>query len=369
MAYEAPPPRQKRGTRSGFTTGACATAATKAALHALLTGERLDCVSIHLPADMDATFFPGEWQEQNGEVSCGIIKDAGDDPDVTHGAMIRVAVCRHEEPGVIFAAGEGVGTVTKPGLGLDIGAPAINAMPRQMMTDVVTDILGSDLSTQGVKVTVSIPDGERLAKKTLNGRLGIVGGLSILGTTGIVHAYSTAAWRASVVQAVDVAAAGGCQEIVLSTGGTTERFAMGVRQDLSELAFVEMGIFTGDALKTCVKAGVKRVTLSGQIGKFSKIAQGFMQTHAAGNRVDTEFLANLAAKFGVNPSLREAIRTANTGRHVGELVLAEGALSYLEGLCQEAVEQCCSHVQGQLEIGAFLFDFDGTLLVNLPPTG
>jgi len=367
MAQAPPSPRRKRGMRTGFTTGACATAATKAALHALLMGKRSDEVTIHLPAGLYATFHPVDWKENDGEISCGIIKDAGDDPDVTHRAMIRAAVRRRDEPGLLLMGGEGVGTVTRPGLGLEIGQPAINPVPRQMITDVVADLIGQELSRQGVTVTISIPEGERLAKKTLNGRLGIVGGLSILGVTGIVHPYSTAAWQASVVQGVDVAAAGGCRELILSTGGTTERFAMAIRKDLPELAFVEMGIFTGDALKAAVKAGIERATLSGQVGKFSKIAQGYMQTHAAGNRVDTEFLANLGTKFGVSGSLREAIRTANTARHVGELVLTAGATSFLEGLCQEVVLQCRAHIQNGLEVGAMLFDFDGTLLANVPP--
>ncbi len=332
----------------------------------LLGDEPPSQVTIRLPAGRDATFRPVNWVVADGQVSCGIVKDAGDDPDVTHGAEIRAAVRWRAAPGLELAGGEGVGTVTRPGLGLEIGGPAINPVPRRMITAVVEERLGPRLREQGLTVTISIPDGERLAKKTLNARLGIVGGLSILGTTGIVRPYSTAAWRASVVQAVDVAAAGGCREVVLSTGGTTERFAMAVRRDLPEIAFVEMGIFTGAALKACVKAGIGRVTLSGQVGKLSKIAQGFMQTHAAGNRVDTKFLAELAARSGATGTLRDAILAANTARHVGELVLAAGATSVLEGLCREVVAQCRAYVQHRLAVGVLLFDFDGTLLVQLP---
>lgn len=352
----------RRGMRTGFTTGACATAATKAALQAYVTGTRPEQVTIHLPAGRDATFAPVEWIVSDAEASCGVVKDAGDDPDVTHGALIRAAVRRRAEPGLLLAGGEGVGTVTRPGLGLEVGGPAINPVPRRMLTAVVEELLGASLNQRGLVVTISVHDGEQLAKKTLNGRLGIVGGLSILGQSGIVRPYSTAAWRASVVQAVEVAAAGGCRELILSTGGTTEQFAMAVRTDLPEIAFVEMGIFTGAALKACVKAGIERVVLSGQVGKFSKIAQGFMQTHAAGNRVDTGFLAELAARYGATGGLREAILAANTARHVGELVLAAGSTAILEGLSREAVRQCQTYVRNRLRVGALLFDFDGRVL-------
>ncbi|MGQ0812396.1 MAG: cobalt-precorrin-5B (C(1))-methyltransferase [Nitrospiraceae bacterium] len=359
----APPSR--KGMRTGFTTGACATAATKAALQALLTGMPSSEVTITLPAGRDVTFTTRDWVIGETEAACGIIKDAGDDPDVTHGAVIRATVRWRDEPGLVLVGGEGVGTVTRPGLGLEIGGPAINPVPRRMLTAVVEELLGQQLHQRGLLVTLSIPGGEQLAKKTLNGRLGIVEGLSILGTTGIVRPYSTAAWRASVVQAVDVAAAGGCHEVVLSTGGTTERFAIAVRRDLAEIAFIEMGIFTGAALKACARVGIERVVLSGQVGKFSKIAQGFMQTHAAGTRVDTHFLGELAARYGASGSLREAIVSANTARHVGELVLAVGAQSILSGLCEEVVQQCRAYVQNRLDVGAMLFDFDGTLLASV----
>lgn len=351
--------------RTGYTTGACATAATKAALQALLTGATPTEVTIRLPIGRDATFTTVEWVVRDGEATCGIIKDAGDDPDVTHGALIRSTVQWREASGLVLAGGEGVGTVTRPGLGLEIGGPAINPVPRRMLTGVVEELLGQELQRRGLVVTLSIPGGEELAKKTLNGRLGILGGLSILGTTGIVQPYSTAAWRASVVQAVEVAAASGCREVVLSTGGTTERFAMAVRKDLPEIAFIEMGIFTGAALKACTRAGIERVILSGQVGKFSKIARGFMQTHAAGNRVDTGFLAELASRYGASGSLRDAIAAANTARHAGELVMAAGAISVLHGLCEEVVKQCRAYTQYRLEVGAMLFDFDGTLLASI----
>jgi len=360
------PPASRKGLRTGFTTGACAAAATKAALQALLLRLPPEQVTVHLPAGCDATFRPEDWVVSERETSCGIIKDAGDDPDVTHGALIRAAVAWRDEPGWDLRGGEGVGTVTRPGLGLEIGRPAINPVPRRMITAVVQDLVGPELDRHGLIVTISVRDGERLAKKTLNGRLGIIRGLSILGTSGIVRPYSTAAWRASVVQAVDVAAAGGCREVVLSTGGTTERFAMAVRKDLPEIAFVEMGIFTGAALKACAKVEIERAILSGQIGKFSKIAQGFMQTHAAGNRVDTRFLAELAAQHGVTCSLREAIVAANTARHVGELITSARATSVFEGLCEAVVKQCRAYVQNRLELGAILFDFDGTVLAKLP---
>src|SRR5947208_5326769 len=180
-----------------------------------------------------------------------------------------------------------------------------------MITEAVTDVAGSILQQRGLEVEISVPRGEELAKKTLNARLGIVRGISILGTTGIVHPWSTAAWRASVEEAIDVAAANDQLHVVLTTGGRSEKYAMGVLP-LPEVAFVEMGIFTGRALRRCVARGVQRVTLAGMIGKFSKLAQGHFQTHVAGNQVDPAFMAEVARSCGATAALAEEIRAANT---------------------------------------------------------
>ncbi|MPZ15778.1 MAG: cobalt-precorrin-5B (C(1))-methyltransferase [Chloroflexi bacterium] len=354
-------PVNRRGMRTGFTTGACATAAAKAATTALLRQKPVAQVTIHLPAGSDATFAIVSCDLQPGSCRCSIIKDAGDDPDVTHGAEIRATVSWDEHPGVHLKGGQGVGVVTRAGLGLEIGGPAINPVPRHMILEAVQEAAASVLDRHGLLVEVSVPQGEELAKKTLNGRLGIVGGISILGTTGIVRPWSTASWRASVEQAIDVAAANGQRHVVLTTGGRSEKFAMALLS-LPELAFVEMGIFTGRALRRCVARGVRRVSLAGMVGKFSKLAQGHFQTHVAGNQVDPGFLADVARRSGATDPLLAEIRAANTARHVQELVEAAGVAAFFHTLAQDVADRSHAYVAGKLQVEAVLFDFDGTIL-------
>jgi len=359
------PPRNRRGLRTGYTTGSCAAAAARAAATALVVGIRPAEVTIHLPIGGTATFAPGEWEQGSGWASCAVVKDAGDDPDVTHGAHIHARVAWTSEPGLELAGGPGVGTVTRPGLGLTVGGPAINATPHAMITTEVMDVAGDALRTRGMVVTVFVPGGEEMARKTLNGRLGIVGGISILGTWGIVKPYSTASWRASVVQAVDVAAANGQDRLVLSTGSRSEKYAMALFPDLDELAFVEMGIFTGDALRACVKRGARWSAVTGMIGKFAKLAQGHMQTHVAGNQVDTDFLAIIAAECGASAAAREEVRGANTARHAGEIAACEGfAASFYARLATLTRNQCASYVKDRLTVEAVLFDFEGHTLAH-----
>lgn len=355
------PPR--RGMRTGFTTGSCAAAAAQAATTYLLTGSVPTSATVRLPSGRDATFEvhasavgdgpDGRWAR------CSVLKDAGDDPDVTHGAEIvaRVWAMPH---GLTLLRGSGVGTVTRPGLGLEVGGPAINPVPRRMIVDEVTRAMGT---LPGVAVEISVPGGEELAKRTLNGRLGIIGGISILGTTGIVRPYSTAAWRASVGQAIDVAAANGIESIALTTGGRSERFTQ-QRLAWPELAFVEMGEFTGYALKQAERDHMRHVVLGGMVGKFSKIAAGHMMTHVAGNQVDPGYLADLAAIAGADAATIEAMRRANTARHVQEIAIERGVHRLFDVLAAAVVERCRAEVGGGLELGCLLFDFDGTLLAQ-----
>jgi cobalt-precorrin-5B (C1)-methyltransferase len=299
-----------------------------------------------------------------------VIKDAGDDPDVTHGAEILAAVRRVPEPGIHIKGGTGVGVVTRRGLELPVGSPAINPVPQQMIRRAVLEALGMDPVSQnhtavpdsGVEVVVSVPNGEELARKTFNARIGIVGGLSILGTTGIVRAMSTASWRASVLQAIDVAAANGVARVVLSTGGRSERFAQQLYPDLPELAFVEMGIFTGAALERAAERGIPRASLCCMIGKLSKIAAGKMQTHVAGNQVDCAFLAGLIRDLGGPAELAADVEKANTARHVQELVEAAAFPRFYAELCERAARQCTATVAGKLLVDVVLFDFDGRIL-------
>jgi cobalt-precorrin-5B (C1)-methyltransferase len=354
------PPR-KRGMRTGFTTGACATAAATAATRALVTSSPVEQVTIHLPAGSDATFAIVSCDLGPSTCRCSVIKDAGDDPDVTHGAEICATVRWVEAPGVHLRGGEGVGVVTLRGLGLEVGGPAINPVPRRLLHEAVTAEAGARLAERGLEVEISVPRGAELAKKTLNARLGIVGGISILGTTGIVHPWSTAAWRASVEEAIDVAAANDQLHVVLTTGGRSEKYAMALLR-LPEVAFVEMGIFTGRALQRCVQCGVQRVSLAGMIGKFSKLAQGHLQTHVAGNQVDPAFLAAVARECGAEEALVAEIRGANTARHVEELIEAAGLHTFFERLAHMVAERSAQHVGGRLQVEAIMYDFEGNVL-------
>ena len=352
---------RRRGLRSGFTTGACATAAALAALKMLLTGTPVDSVTIALPAGIDAAFKIERCETDAGRVRCSVIKDAGDDPDVTHGAEIVACVWWQAGSDVELRGGTGVGTVTLPGLGLEVGGPAINPVPRRMILETVRREAGDRLRSRALVVEISVPNGAALARRTLNARLGILGGISILGTTGIVKPFSTAAYRASVGQGIDVAVANGQREIVLSTGSRSERFAQNML-DLPEVAYVEMGEFTGFALKRCVQRGVSRVQLSGMIGKLSKIAQGHLMTHVAGNQVDPGFLARVAKACGASEELRRELAAANTARHVQELVQSNGVPGFFDAIASAAARACSEHVGGRLAVACLLFDFDGTLL-------
>jgi cobalt-precorrin-5B (C1)-methyltransferase len=356
------PPRDTRGRREGFTTGTAAAAAAKAACFVLLDQGWPETVKVQLPVPrvLEIPINTLEWD--NDTAHCGVVKDAGDDPDVTHGAEVFASVRRVPEAGIHVLGGAGVGTVTRPGLELPVGRSAINPVPQQMIRQAVVDVLGSEQPDPGIEVTVSVPGGEELARRTFNARIGIVGGISILGTTGIVRAMSTAAWRASVVQAIDVAAANSVRHVVLTTGGRTERFAQRLFPELPDMAFVEMGIFTGASIRRAWERGVPRLSLCCMIGKLSKIAAGKMQTHVAGNQVDCVFLGQLAREQGASPELAAAVTTANTARHVQELVEAAGFTPFFARLCELATEKCAAAAPGAMAIGVVLFDFDGRVL-------
>lgn len=348
--------------RKGYTTGACAAAAAKAATAVLSGGSRPDDVALTLPIGETVTFTLAECAADGDRVTCGIVKDAGDDPDVTNRALIRATVSWIDEPGAVrLEAGEGVGVVTKPGLGLEVGAPDITSGPRKMITQAVTAAAGEALRTRGVRVVLSVPGGAELAKKTELPRLGVVGGVAILGTTGIVTPYSTAAFRAGISVAVTMAAANDHRHLVFTTGGMSERFARKL-VDAPEAAFIQMGDFVGYALQAAVKRSVERVTISGMIGKLSKMAKGTMQTHAAGSDVDTAFLAELAVECGAGETAVEAIRSANTARHVAELVAEHGVEGFFDRLADRVCAAASRHVKGALAIECLLTDFEGRLI-------
>ena len=310
-----------RPLRRGWTTGACATAATAAAYEALLTGTFPDPVTIALPGGQRPAFALAVERRGNDEATAGVIKDAGDDPDVTHGALVLSTVSTAGPgSGVVFRAGEGVGTITLPGLPVAVGEPAINPVPRRMMRDAVAGVADANDAPGDVVVEIGVEGGEELAKKTWNPRLGIAGGLSILGTTGIVVPYSCAAWIASIRQGIDVARATGHEHVIAATGDTSERAAQ-ARYGLPDSAVLDMGDFAGATLKYLARHPVPHLTLAGGFAKLSKLAAGHLDLHSGRSQVDLERLAALA---GGDAALGAAIRKANTAMHALELARQAG---------------------------------------------
>ena len=361
---------KRKGLRTGYTTGSCAAAAAKAATLALLSGKTVEQVSIRLPIGRDASFPVNRCQrsDEGREVLCSVIKDGGDDPDVTHGSEICAAVSYASEStqGIHILGGAGVGTVTRPGTGIPVGEPAITRVPRRMIMESVEQAASSQGVGSGVSlaVRISVTDGEEIALKTTNARLGVIGGISILGSTGVVQPYSTAAWRASVHLAIDVAAANNLTHLVLSTGTQSEAFSRSYL-DLPEMAYVEAGIFSGPALKRCLMRGVTRATHVGMVGKLSKMAMGYFVTHVAGNKVDTAFLASLAAQCGASSQIQEEMRGAASARHFQEIAQANALDAVFPAICQLVCDES-RKLLGEdgagLTIDTLCFDFDGTLL-------
>ena len=286
--------RPQTELRRGWTTGACATAAVTAALEALWGGEAPCDVTITLPRGETPRFAVARHAEGPGWAEAGVVKDAGDDPDVTHGALI-VARLRPGGVGVTFRAGAGVGTVTRPGLPVAVGEPAINPVPREMMRAAVAAAAARFGQPGDVEITISIPGGEALAARTWNPRLGIVGGLSVLGTTGIVRPFSCAAWIASIHSGVDVARAAGLGHVVGSTGATSERAAQALF-GLPDHAMLDMGDFAGGMLKYLARHPLPRVTIAGGLGKLAKLGQGAMDLHSGRSQVDFARLADLVGE-------------------------------------------------------------------------
>ena len=302
--------------RRGWTTGACATAATKAALMRLWGGAFPREVGIVLPRGETPVFPLALAEAGDGSARAGITKDAGDDPDVTHGALIVVTVSA-STGGIVFAAGDGVGMVTKPGLPIAVGEPSINPIPREMMTSVVQEMAAQFGQAPDIRIEVSIPGGQELARKTWNPRLGIAGGLSILGTTGVVRPFSCAAWIASIHRGIDVARADGLPHVAGCTGATSEKTVQAL-YDLPDHAMLDMGDFAGGMLKYLVKHPVARVTIGGGIGKITKLAQGAVDLHSGRSQVDFAALAEMAG----NPQVADA-NTALEAYDIAGGLLAE----------------------------------------------
>lgn len=348
--------------RTGYTTGTCAAAAAKAAITSILHQKSIESVDVKLPKGDKITIKINSCKFTKNTACCSVIKDAGDDPDVTHGAEIIVDLSITNSPNIIqIDGGKGVGIVTKPGLGLEINKAAINPVPKKMIYQNILEVAGEILTSKGINVIISVPKGFELATKTDNPRLGIIGGISILGTTGIVIPFSTASYAASIRQNLDVTIAMGDDTVVLTTGGRSEDFAKKIIE-LPEHCFVQMGDFSGYTIQQCAKKNIKKAYVVGFIGKFAKIAQGVKQTHVKGSKVDMNFLSNLALKCGIDSKIANEILSANTARHVSEIIQNNNAKNFFEMLCKEVHYQMRKHSDEKVPIEVVLFDFDGNIL-------
>jgi len=352
---------EARPLRRGLTTGACATASAAAAFEALLTGRFPDPVSIRLPNGSAVSFALAHHKLDGDAAEAGVIKDAGDDPDVTHGALIAARVARAPSgSGIAFKAGAGVGTVTRPGLPLAVGEPAINPVPRRMIAEALADVAARHGAAADAVVTVSIPGGEEIAQRTANPRLGIVGGLSILGTTGIVIPYSCASWIHSIHRGIDVARAAGAELIVASTGRTSEKAAQEMFR-VPEYALIEMGDFAGGLLKYLRAHPLPKLVIAGGFGKLVKLAQGALDLHSSRSRFDPARLADLARGVGASPETAAAMAGAASAAEA--LTLAEAAglgAALVEAVAAGARATALATLAGGTDVEVLVFDRAGT---------
>ena len=350
--------------RTGFTTGTSATAASMAAILSIINQKKIESVDVLLPKNDKIKISINSCEFDKNKACCSVIKDGGDDPDVTHGAEIIVDLELTSKPNSIeIDGGEGVGRVTKPGIGLEIGQSAINPTPRKMITKNLTQAGKKILEKNGIKVVISVPKGKELGPKTDNPRIGIVGGISILGTSGIVVPYSTASFAAAIRQQIDVVASMGDDAVVLTTGGRSEDYARKIL-GLPEHSFIQMGDFSGYAISQCTKKGIKRAYVGGFIGKFAKMATGVKQTHVKGSKVNMKFLSELAKKCNAEEKIIQEIKNANTARNVQEIVLENNVEGFFDEICSEVHKQMKSHSENKTAIEIILFDFDGNVLAR-----
>lgn len=353
-------PEQNKPLRSGYTTGSCATATSLAAARLLLTGSESDCVDIVLPKGQQVRMQLQFCRLNDDGAEAGTLKDAGDDPDVTHGALIYARVQLNADAGVHFFAGPGVGTVTLPGLTLPVGEPAINPVPRQMMTTHLTQLAQHHGYSGGFNVTICVENGEALALKTMNARLGIIGGLSILGTIGIVRPFSCSAYIASIQQGIDVASANGYTHIAACTGNASED-AMRKRYQLAETALIEMGDFAGAVLKHLRKVPMQRLSVCGGFGKISKLAGGNLDLHSKNSSIDLPQLAIWAAEIGASHALQQQICAANTSQQALQMATAAG-VALGDAVCTHALHFARSIVPDTVALEVFAIDRLGAIV-------
>ena len=371
LPFEIEEKRKQGKLRTGYTTGTSAAAATKAALLALIYGRTVDSVVVSLPKEKQATITVA-WTRIEGRDSAtsAVIKYAGDDPDITDGAEICSTVSFSDEKDkMLIDGGKGVGRITKPGLGLEIGKAAINPTPIKMIEQAVQEVLANvpHLKEHGISIIISVPKGEELAKRTDNPRLGILGGISILGTTGIVLPYSTASFAASIRQSLDVSLASGTYTVVLTTGGRSEDFAKAILgKSLPDHSFIQIGDFAGYAIKQCSNKKIHKAIIAGFIGKLTKMAMGIKQTHVRGSHVNMDFMAKIAAECNSSESVIQEIRGANTARHVSEIIKNNNVNGFFDLICRRVYEQMYEHSKRELEIKVIMFEFDGSVCGQYP---
>ena len=341
--------------RTGFTTGACATAAAKAALTALLTGDEQTCIKFSIPDGETFTLPVEECRIGRDWAQASVIKDAGDDPDVTNGCTVQVKVALSGRPGIHFLQGEGVGRVTLPGIGLPIGDPAVNPVPRRMITEQLTALYEG-----GLDVTVSVPRGAQLAQKTFNPKLGIVDGISIIGTLGIVRPFSMEAFVEAIRREVEVAKAVGAPRLVINSGARSERFVKALYPDLPPQAFVHYGNYIGETLSAASELGFKEVTMGLMIGKAVKLAAGMLDTHSREGVMDKDFIRQMAQESGCPENICESINNITLARELWPLIPKQN----LPDFCKTIIRHCHTHCDPLLKSGSLniiLISEDGIL--------
>ncbi|MCY4047133.1 MAG: cobalt-precorrin-5B (C(1))-methyltransferase [Candidatus Dadabacteria bacterium] len=362
MCLETPPANVKK-MKTGHTTGACAAACSKAAVMSALGRKKIRRVELTLPGGKKAAFKINSCEFSENKATATTVKDAGDDPDVTHGAVIGATVLLNNTGEIRFLRGKGVGKVTLPGLGLNVGEPAINKTPRKMMTNIVRELLeqsGGNGKTPGADIKVFVPEGEKLAKKTLNSRLGIKGGISIIGTTGVVRPFSSASYVASIVQAVKIAASNGSPHVVASSGGRSEKFLRKRFPDLPDYAFIQYGNWIGKLLDAAEKNGIADLTLATMIGKAVKLAGGDMDTHSGKNVWNKELIADITEKSGAGTDAAQAIGELNMAGRLTEIFpLSQNAPFYRE-LLKRCRARCRERFSGGLTLA--LAGLDGQIV-------
>jgi len=347
--------------RSGFTTGACATAATKGALRALITQVNQTKADIQLPSGRRVCFPLLNCVYTKESASCMVRKVAGDDPDVTNGALIGVRVSFNNTGKVVFTKGEGVGTVTLPGLDIPVGEPAVNPVPRMMIKKIVKELTYIYEDERGVDVSVFVPEGEELAKKTLNGKLGIVGGISIIGTSGIVKPFSKSAFVASIEREVDVAKSNGCEHIVINSGAKSEKYLRDRYPSLPDINFVHFGNFIGDTLKRIDKVGMKKATLGIMLGKAVKLAEGHLDTHSKKVLMNKEFIREMAIESGAKTEQLEQLNQLTMARELVNIFPFTEGEPFYEVLAKRCIS-VCKTVLVDTELELLIIDNYGNIL-------